>query len=269
VARPAPRTGGGIYSTVRDLAQWVKLQLAEGAWGGRPLLKPETIREMHALHFSVPAFSRQPDNVYAAQFYGSGLGWHIQEYRGRKIVLHSGAWGAMVALIPEENLGVAVLTNLDNESLAGLLMYDAFDAYLIGPASTWDTSKWARTWLRNEPPGYAFGPRDAAKAKLEQSRTAGTRPALPLERYAGTYESPLYGPLVVRAGGGRLLVTCGAFTTELTHWQNESFYARAPLRLTYDWLITFAPPEGGRVKSLTVKYIGWDDEADQRFERTH
>src|SRR5262249_47006931 len=120
------------------------------------------------------------------------------------VVLHSGAWGAMVAMIPEEKLGVVVLSNLDLESIAGMLMYDVFDAYLVGPDTAWDRKKWDTTWLRNEPPGHASRPRDQAKARLEKSRVPGTKPTLPLEQYAGEYDSRLYGRLVVRHAGGRL-----------------------------------------------------------------
>jgi CubicO group peptidase (beta-lactamase class C family) len=268
VARPAPRVGGGIYSTVDDLAEWVKLQLGEGQYQGRRVLLPETIREMHALQFSVPLRSRPPDNVYAAQFHGSGLGWFVQDYRGRKVVLHSGAWGAMVAMIPEERLGVVVLSNLDLESIAGLLMYDVFDAYLVGPDTAWNRDKWAATWLRNEPPGHAYRPRDEAKALLEESRRPGTQPSLPLEQYEGAFESELYGRLIVRHEDGKLSVTFGEFTTDLSHWQDESFYVRAPTRLTFDWLLTFGTDGDGRVASVTVKHVGWDqDERDHVFLR--
>ena len=67
------------YSTVGDMAQWLKLQLAEGTYAERRLLKPETVREMHALQFSVPMKSRPKGNIYAAQLYGSGLGWSVQD----------------------------------------------------------------------------------------------------------------------------------------------------------------------------------------------
>ena len=268
-ARPAPKTGGGIYSTVRDMAQWVKFQLAEGTFHGKQLLKPETIREMHALQFSIPLSSRPKDNVYAAHFYGSGLGWSTQDYRGRKIVLHTGAWGAITAIMPDEKLGVVVLSNLDLESIAGLLMYDVFDAYLVDPATTWDAGKWEKTWLKNEPPGYAYRPRDEARARLERSRVKNTMPKLPLPDYSGNYESKLYGTLSVRHEMGRLSVTFGEFTTDLSHWQDESFYVRTPNRLTFDWLLTFGRSPDGKIDGVTVKNIGWDtNEKDHLFQRT-
>jgi CubicO group peptidase (beta-lactamase class C family) len=265
VARPL---SGEIYSTAGDMARWLRLQLAEGTFGGRRLLVPEIVLEMQALQFSVPVASRPEGNIYAARFYGSGLGWFVQEYRGRKVVSHGGSWGAMVAMIPEERLGVVVLSNLDLESLPGLLMYDVFDAYLVGPGAAWSRDKWEATWLRNEPPGHAYRPRDTAKARLERSRTPGTRPSRPLEEYAGTFNSKLYGRLGVRREGGRLSVTFGEFTTELSHWQDDAFYARSPTRLTFDWLLTFGMSGDGAVTNVTVKHVGWDqDEPDHVFVR--
>ncbi|MCO6436771.1 MAG: serine hydrolase [Phycisphaerae bacterium] len=265
VARPVDHD---MYSTVRDMAQWLRMELSEGRFEGQQLLKAETVREMHALQFSIPIKSPPKNNVYAAQFLGSGLGWDVRDYRGRRVVSKGGSWGAMVGMMPEEGLGVVVLSNLDLEYLSALLMYDVFDAYLIGPEMAWNQAKWETTWLRNEPPGAAYRPRDEAKARLEKERVADTQPSLPLEKYAGSYDSRLYGPLVVRHDRGRLAVTFAGFTAELSHWQNDSFYARAPTRLTFDWLVTFAASDRGEIANVTLTHVGWDtDEKDHTFVR--
>lgn len=263
-----PSSTDGVYATTADMAQWLKLHLAAGGAGRRPLIKPGSMREMHALQFSEPVRLRPTDNVYAAQFHGAGLGWFVQDYRGRKIVLHTGAWGAVIAMMPEENLGVVVLSNLDLESLPALLMYDVFDAYLIGAERTWDADKWQATWLKNEPPGNAYRPRDAARAELEKARQPGTRPSQPPTLYVGEYSADLYGTLTVTQKEADLLVTMGEHTTGLSHWQDDSFYVRAPTRLTFDWLLTFDFKADGRANKVVVKHIGWDNsEKEHTFVR--
>ena len=63
-------------------------------------------------------------------------------------------------------------------------------------------------------------------------------------------------------------MTFGAYTTELSHWQEQSFYARAPIRLNFDWLLTFGVAKEGQITNVTVKHVGWDkDEKDQLFVR--
>lgn len=47
----------------------------------------------------------------------------------------------MIAIMPEEQIGVAVLTNQGSSPLAGMLMYDVFDAYLLGSNSAWESDK--------------------------------------------------------------------------------------------------------------------------------
>jgi CubicO group peptidase (beta-lactamase class C family) len=266
VARPVD---DGMVSTVGDMCQWLRLQLAEGKHEEHRILKPETIAEMHALQFSIPIRTRPKENPYSAQFFGSGLGWSVQDYRGRKVVSHAGAWGAIVALMPEEGLGVVVLSNLDLEYLCSLLMFDVFDAYLVGSNATWNPDKWETTWLRNEPSGAAYHSRDAARTRLENNRITGTQPSFPLENYAGAYDSKLYGPLLIGHDTDRLSATFGAYKTDLAHWQNDSFYVRSPTRLTFDWLLTFTPDGNGGIASVTVKHIGWDqDELDHEFIRS-
>ena len=66
-----------------------------------------------------------------------------------------------------------------------------------------------------------------------------------------------------------MLVLFGDYTTRLSHWQDESFYARSPTRLTFDWLLTFRPAEGDSVPRVVVRHIGWDlTEQDHAFQRT-
>lgn len=50
----------------------------------------------------------------STHFQAYGLGWSLSDYRGRKLVAHGGAidgFRAVVGLVPEERLGVVVLSN--------------------------------------------------------------------------------------------------------------------------------------------------------------
>jgi hypothetical protein len=58
---------------------------------------------MQALH-SIAALKAVPGPqlTYAKFLYGSGLGWQIRDYRGRKLVMHGGSTGTAIGLVPEE-----------------------------------------------------------------------------------------------------------------------------------------------------------------------
>ena len=51
-----------------------------------------------------------------------GLGWHISDYRGRRVLEHGGAtdgFRARLFLVPKEKVGLVLLTNV--EETGGLL----------------------------------------------------------------------------------------------------------------------------------------------------
>ncbi len=75
-----------------------------------------------------------------AHFLNYGLGWFLSDYRGRKLVEHGGAIDGMraqVAMIPEEKLGLVILTNLHGTALPVALMYRTLDAFLGAPQRDW------------------------------------------------------------------------------------------------------------------------------------
>jgi hypothetical protein len=64
------------------------------------------------------------------------LGVFSSDYNGRQIYYHTGGAGGMVSnvcFVPEEKLGIAILTNNDNQNFFELLKYQILDAYLGVP----------------------------------------------------------------------------------------------------------------------------------------
>ena len=122
------------------MAQWVRLQLGNGTYAGKPLISSAAVKEM-ATPQTVIRLEGQMARLYPeAHFLNYGLGWFLSDYRGRKLVEHGGAidgMRALVAMIPEEKLGVVILTNLSGTILSVPLSYRIFDAYLGAPARDW------------------------------------------------------------------------------------------------------------------------------------
>jgi hypothetical protein len=260
---------GAIHSSVVDMAKWLKLHLHEGEHDGQRLLSADTVRDMHALVQSVPV-RRNPDaNVYRAQVVGTGLGWWVSDYRGRIVVHHGGGWGAEMALMPEENLAIVVLSNLDWNLLVQMLADDVIDAYLVGPERAWSKEDKWEFWLNVGGPEAMFRIRAEQKAELDKTRARDTKPSLPLERYAGRYESQLYGDLHVDHQAGRLSVRFGIHGDELEHWQNDEFYGRSIVEPFLDWHVKFQVSEDKTVASLEVVSVGWKDPDEKHIFRRH
>ena len=130
----AMAAAGGIISSVSDMADWLILQLGNGEANGTRLFSEDSSWEMWTVHTprAVTAGSRR--TAPSTHFRGYGLGWGLNDDRGRLVVSHGGGYDGMfsrVVLVPEEKLGMAVLTNsMTSASTAVTNMI--LDAYLGG-----------------------------------------------------------------------------------------------------------------------------------------
>jgi CubicO group peptidase (beta-lactamase class C family) len=255
---------GAIHSTVGDMARWLRFHLQEGEFNGRRLIPQTAMREMHAMHQSIPV-KRGPDStVYDSRFVGTGLGWFVSEYRGRKVIQHGGGWGAEMAFLPEEGLGVIVLSNRDWNGLVWMLIADVIDAYVVGPEQAWTKGKKWDHWLPLGGPDAMDRERKKQLTDLEKHRKNGTQPSLPLAAYAGKYRSALYYDLDVTVVDGRLRAQFGDFAGTFDHWDGDTFYSHAVIEPFLDWHVKFDLNQNRAVSGLEIINIGWKD-PDERF----
>ncbi|MFT3754597.1 MAG: serine hydrolase domain-containing protein [Pseudoxanthomonas sp.] len=110
----------GVNASISDMAQWLAAQT-----GHRPdVLPAPLLATLHAPVISTPGEMRmgwRRDRVWSA---GYALGWRVFEYAGQPVVFHAGAvqgYRGLVAMVPERDLGVAILWNSDSSLPSGLL----------------------------------------------------------------------------------------------------------------------------------------------------
>lgn len=216
---------GSINSSALDMAQWVRLQLNRGKVGDKTVLKPLTVREMHQPNTIIRRTAAQdsinPDTHLAAY----GLGWFLEDYRGRLIVHHGGnidGMSALVWMVPEEKLGVVILTNMNGSGLPNALAHQITDMYLGGGKKDWSAT--ALVAVKEQ---QARAAQNAGNA--ERNRVKDTKPSLALDKYAGDYQNEMYGAMKIEHKDGKLwLKGPGAFSGELEHWHFDMF------RIKYD-----------------------------------
>ncbi|NJD19045.1 MAG: serine hydrolase [Gemmatimonadetes bacterium] len=219
---------GGIISSVHDMTQWLMVQLAGGTLGGKRLFSADRQREMWTVQNPMAVTAAYQARYPSTHFRGYGMGWSLNDYLGRKVMSHGGGYDGMysqVALVPEEGLGVVVLTNAMTD-VASPLVYRVLDAYLGGEPRDWAGEalpRWKESRVQFEARQDAF----------EKSRIPGTRPSLALERYTGTYGGDLYGDATVSLEGGTLVLHLLPnpdlvadlehlhYDTFLVHWRKE------------------------------------------------
>ena len=238
---------GSIKSSARDLAQWVRFQLAGGTIDGRRLLSEKALKETWKPHTVLPASSESLEDNPETHINTYGLGWRVQDYRGELLVSHGGALNfhrAQVAFLPELNAGVVVLTNV-NRGYGIIGLRNALLDHLIGE----ETRDWNAYFLEREKKLDD----ESAKSKKEREakRHRDTRPSRALSAYAGTYSNPAYGDVEVSLAGDDLVLSWQRLRMPLTHYHYDTFSAVDEAE-DVDERITFTLGSDGEVRALAL-----------------
>lgn len=214
---PDPQSpAGGVSSNVVDLAEWMRMLLADGTYDGEDFISADVLNDSHT-----PQISKGPGIYGGPSFYG--LGWSIEtDDMGRLALTHAGAFSVgartQVHLIPADNLGIVVLANAFPTGVPEGISYSFFDLVHYGAL----TRDWAELWNGNYQQLY-----DSFAVSITPYVTppVSPDPALAADTYAGTYANEYFGDLVVMADGENLTITVGPAPKiyPLTHWERDVF----------------------------------------------
>jgi CubicO group peptidase (beta-lactamase class C family) len=262
---------GSINSSAVEMAQWVRLQLNDGTYEGKRLVSAAALGETHEPQMVITRDVLKEDLSIYKGFWPSdthfmlyGLGWFLEDYRGRKVIWHGGAidgMNALVAFIPEEKLGVVVLVNLNRDGynqILPALMWRVFDAYLGAPQRDWSFE-----FLQRVTP---FEEKADTAAKEAEKQIPGTKPSLPLPQYAGHYVNCVLGDARIVEDGGALAWQGPVFAGSLKHWHYDTFQLSwTDLRAgstPEKSLVTFQLDQRGRPSQLKVLGIDFQRAPD-------
>ncbi|MEJ8757712.1 serine hydrolase [Pontibacter sp. H259] len=231
----------GIFTSVTQQAQWMRLQLNRGMYNGKKIFSENANRYMWQVHNATPVSKAAEEYMPSTHFNGIGLGWFLSDYEGRKLVYHGGGHEGMnsrTVLVPEEKLGIVILTNSMSSIMAPIANYtlDQFFGVKNG-------KDWSQVSLDMMAKAKKTQEESSAKAPKEKKRK--TKQTMDLSAYAGTYYSQLYGNAIVTIKDGKLslqLEPAQALGGTLTHWQHDIF--------DLDWKNDFALLTPTRVRFL-------------------
>jgi len=131
--RVAP--AAGVNASATDMAQWLLAQT-----GHRPdVLPAPLLATLHAPLISTPGEMRSGWRHQRVNSAGYALGWRVFDYAGHQVVFHAGAvqgYRGLVALVPERDLGIAIMWNGESGLPSGLLP-TILDRAMGLPAQRW------------------------------------------------------------------------------------------------------------------------------------
>jgi CubicO group peptidase (beta-lactamase class C family) len=211
----AASPAGGVSSTVRDLAKWMRLQLENGRFDGKQVIDADALARTH-----LPASVTRPPAAPAGRAGFYGLGWNVgYDALGRVTLDHSGDFPAGAAttvnLLPNERLGITVLTNASAIGVAEAIAYTFLDEATYGEP----TVDWLPFFTK------LFASMDAPTGLDYSKPPANAAPAQADSAYLGTYANDFYGALSVVAKDGGLVLQLGPKNMEfvLTHYDGNTF----------------------------------------------
>lgn len=258
--KPIPATrdetwaaAAGIKAGLHDLTKWIIVQLNRGEHGGGKRLWSESVaREMWTPQTILPISEGFPAlRAAKPSFAAYGLGWSLRDYRGRKIVSHGGGLTGMVTLttlVPDEKLGIVVLTNQEEGGAMNAVTQTLLDSYFDAPATDWVEAYYSAR--------QSVLQRAAeAEAKFADARVKDTRPSLEPSRYAGTYIDPWYGNLELAFDDDKLtarMARTPSMVADLEHWHYDTFKVRWRDNTIPDAFITFALNFRGQIDRVTI-----------------
>ena len=242
-----------IVSNVNDLSKWLMLQLDSGKVNGKQVIPWPVLQKTRDVNI-VTGSRKSP--VFPIHIRGYGLGVGVVDYAGRQVYSHTGGAAGMVsgeAFIPEERLGIAILTNNDDQNFFELLRYQVMDAYLGVPYVNRSLQQLERHTVDT-------------KKKLDEisaweERTNTTKPALAYDDYTGEYNNELYGKLTITQTAGKL---------KLKFHSHDNLTATMEYMDSDEWLLRYDNIEYGifatRFKIDKGKVVSVDIRANEFVE---
>jgi len=190
---------GSINSSINDMSRYLIFQLGDGTHNGKRIVSQNNLKLVHTGQTAMgglPEFFTQ--NGLGPMSYA--MGWVDTTYRGHHMVWHNGGidgFYSLLTMLPEDKIGVVILSNLLGNRALEPVAYSAFDRLLGLSLDPWldrykaldDKAKKAEE--------------EAKKNKVSTAKT-GTQSSHPLADFAGEYSHPGLGIVKIAQNGQEL-----------------------------------------------------------------
>jgi CubicO group peptidase (beta-lactamase class C family) len=219
----AEAPAGGVSASVRDLSQWLRMQIAGGRWNGEQIIDAQALKETHQT-IICKGESTNGECDPGVGFYG--LGWDISlDNAGHETLSHSGAFllgtSTTVRFSPQDDIGIIVLSNTTPIGVPESIALTFMDLFQRGKLRVPD-------WFEQLSPVFKKMTDDVENASPNYSKMpspGSPSPGGPLGSYVGRYFNRYFGMVEIvkeRDALVMLLPPLGQHY-DLQHWDGDTF----------------------------------------------
>ncbi|WP_405208023.1 serine hydrolase [Aquimarina sp. LLG6339-5] len=210
---------GSMSSSAKDMTNWLFAQLNNGKINGEQILSAKSIREIRR---SSSLLGVDPRDNQETHFYLYGMGLAINDRNGKLVYSHTGGvdgFLSSVLFIPEEKLGIVVLTNTDQNNFYQNLNDQIRDSFLGLPFKNYSKNA-LQQFKQNEL--NEIKRIDSLKNIVNKK----AKPSLPLKKFTGEYFNELYGDIEIKLENNKLNIYFSNHPNlvgRLEHLQNDTY----------------------------------------------
>ncbi len=210
---------GSMSSSAWDMAIWLTAQLSGGIIDGQPKISGKAIQAIRRPYTICGMDTRAHQNTHFSLY---GLGLQIWDRKGEVVYWHSGGvpgFASSVLFVPEENLGIAILTNNDFNLFFQDLRNEILDAFLGLPYQGYSDQS-------HKMLSRYFALSKANDDSLMNVVKMNLQPSLPLKAFCGKYSNETYGEIEIKSEKDKLNIYFSnhpLLIGRIEHIKNNSF----------------------------------------------
>lgn len=207
---------GSINSTAEDMLKWMNMLLYRGMVDTQQVVEGRTVGAVMRPRAVMPGGASE-DKFYSLY----GMGWMITSYRGNVMIEHGGnidGFSAGVCLLPQDSIGIVVLTNMNGTPIPTIMEFYLTDLLLDLEETDWSED------MRGD---YEKMMEAMSNSSEEEDlmKISDTHPSKELSAYAGTYHHPGYGDLLIIQNDSGLTMRYNTLESALEHYHYDVFRA--------------------------------------------
>lgn len=245
---------GGIYSSVTDMSKWVIAMLNGGKYGDnleKKLFSTAVHKELWT-----------PQTIIAggnpSSFSSYGLGWFLSNVNGSFQASHTGGLSGIVTqvtILPEQKLGIIVLTNQQSGAAFNSITNSIKDGYLnikgMDRIKTYNDNR-----LRNEKQADEIVAKTWADIAASQNANA-TKPEP--KNFYGTFKDAWFGEVTISEVNGKMhfqAKNAPKLRGDMTYYKGNTFIVKWYDRsLDADAFVNFGLTNDGKAEGFKMASI--------------